>query len=169
MQFKTPTLLTARRSLKSIATALLLLFAPLMPGAQKSGNHPHGAAAKGHTMVAPGSIKWNPAGSAMSVSVLAGSPETEGSPFVLRIRLAAGAEVPPHWHPIDEHVTVVSGTFHMGTGETADKSAAKAMAAGTYGMMPKNVRHFAWATEETVVQIHGIGPFKTFFVERPKK
>ncbi|HTE43890.1 MAG TPA: cupin domain-containing protein, partial [Gemmatimonadaceae bacterium] len=92
----------------------------------------------------------------------------EGSSFVIRLKLADGAKVPPHWHPIDEHVTVISGTFYMGTGETVDESAAVAMIAGAYALMPKEVRHFAWASEETVVQIHGVGPFKTFFVGQRK-
>ena len=83
--------------------------------------------------------------------------------------MADGTKVPPHWHPIDEHLTVVSGTFHMGIGDTFDESAAKAMTVGSYGMMPKDVRHFAWAKGETVVQVHGIGPFKTFFVNQTIK
>jgi hypothetical protein len=31
--------------------------------------------------------------------------------------------------------------------------------------MPKEMRHFAWAKGETIIQIHGIGPFKTYWVE----
>jgi len=122
-----------------------------------------------HTVVSPASINWKPAGPVMSMAVLSGSPESEGSSFVIRLKLADGAKVPPHWHPIDEHVTVLSGTFYMGTGETFDESAAMPMAVGSYSLMPKEVRHFAWATGETIVQIHGVGPFKTFFVGQPKK
>ena len=120
-------------------------------------------------MVSPESIGYGPVNSGISSAVLSGSPSTEGSPFVIRIKMADGATIPPHWHPIDEHLTVVSGTFHMGIGETFDQSTAKAMTVGSYGVMPKDVRHFAWATGETVVQVHGIGPFKTFFVTQTNK
>ena len=82
----------------------------------------------------------------------------------MRIKMANGAKVPPHWHPVDEHLTVVSGTFHMGVGETFNASAATTMTAGSYSLLAKDIRHFAWATGETVVQIHGVGPFKTYFV-----
>jgi hypothetical protein len=36
--------------------------------------------------------------------------------------------------------------------------------AGSYSMMPKEMRHFVWAEGETIVQLHGIGPFKTIWV-----
>ena len=52
----------------------------------------------------------------------------------------------------------------MGMGEKFDPSAAHEMPAGSYMLMPKEARHFAWAKGETVIQIHGIGPFKTIWV-----
>ena len=120
-------------------------------------------------MVAPGSLTWTPAGPGISAAVLSGSPNVDGAPFVLRLKLAAGTRVPPHWHPVDEHLTVVSGTFYMGSGERFDESGGMALVTGSYAMMPKEVRHFGWAGAETVVQIHGVGPFKTYFVEQPAK
>ena len=86
---------------------------------------------------------------------------------MLRLKIAAGTRVPPHWHPVDEHLTVMSGTFYMGTGERFDESTATALTAGTYTMMPKDARHFGWTGSETIVQIHGVGPFKTYLVEQP--
>jgi mannose-6-phosphate isomerase-like protein (cupin superfamily) len=118
-----------------------------------------------HTLIPPTSVKWNPANAEMSIAVLSGSPDVEDAPFVIRLKLADGTRMQPHWHPIDEHLTVVSGSFHMGIGERFDKSIAKAMSAGIYCLTPKEVRHFGWATGETVLQIHGVGPLKTFFVE----
>jgi quercetin dioxygenase-like cupin family protein len=118
-----------------------------------------------HTLVAPESIKWNALSAGLWLAVVSGSPNTEGSPFVIRLKLADGAKVAPHWHPVDEHLTVVTGTFYMGMGEKFNESMAKEMLAGSYGLMPKEMRHFAWAKGETIVQIHGIGPFKTYWVE----
>ncbi|HXG68550.1 MAG TPA: cupin domain-containing protein [Blastocatellia bacterium] len=121
-----------------------------------------------HTMVTPGAIKWNASGPGMEAAVVSGSPGKEGEPFVLRLKLRDGMKVPPHWHPVDEHVTVISGTFYMGAGEKFDESAAHEMPAGSYSLMPKETRHFAWAKGETVIQIHGVGPFKTFWVNPPE-
>ena len=63
-------------------------------------------------MVAPDGIKWS-----QNSAVLSGDPRKEGAPFVLRLKFAGGAKIPPHWHPVDEHLTVISGTFFMGQGE----------------------------------------------------
>ena len=129
----------------------------------------HATGADGHSVVAPGALTWKPVGTGTSLAVLDGAPEKEGAPFVIRLKLAGGTRVPPHWHPMDEHLTVISGTFYMGTGEKFDESTATALTIGSYAMMPKEVRHFGWTGVETVVQIHGVGPFKTYLVEKPAK
>ena len=118
-----------------------------------------------HTLVAPESIKWNALSAGQWFAVVSGSPNTEGAPFVIRIKLADGVKVAPHWHPVDEHVTVVTGTFYMGMGEKFNESLATEMPSGSYALMPKEMRHFAWAKGETIIQIHGIGSFKTYWVE----
>ena len=139
-------------------------------GAAQQRPTPDAAAdAHGHTALAPGDLKWTPASPGISAAVLHGSPQKEGSPFVLRLKIAAGTRVPPHWHPVDEHLTVISGTFFMGTGERFDESTATALTTGSYAMMPKEVRHFGWTGIETIVQIQGVGPFKTYVVEQPAK
>jgi quercetin dioxygenase-like cupin family protein len=98
------------------------------------------------------------------MAVLSGDPSKEGEPFVLRIKAAAGSKVPPHWHPTDEHLTVIKGALFMGKGEKFDESAGHAMAAGSYVMIPKRTAHFVWIKEETIIQLHGIGPFKIMWV-----
>lgn len=134
--------------------------APAAPAAAPAGQ------AK-HSMITPGDLKWTPVNPGITMAVLEGTPSAAGGHFVIRLKLADGTRVPPHWHPEDEHLTVLSGTFHMGIGERVDESAAMALTAGSYSLMPKEVRHFGWTTGETVVQIHGIGPFKTFLVTPP--
>jgi anti-sigma factor ChrR (cupin superfamily) len=114
-----------------------------------------------HTMITPESIKWN----AQGFAVLSGSPNVEGKPFVIRLKFGDGVKIAPHWHPTDEHITVLTGAFYMGMGEKFNESTAKEMSAGSYSLMPKEMRHFGWTKGETVVQIHGIGPFKTYWVE----
>jgi quercetin dioxygenase-like cupin family protein len=46
--------------------------------------------------------------------------------------MPAGYKIAPHWHPTDEHVTVLAGTFALGMGEKFDQAAAKEIAAGGY-------------------------------------
>ena len=54
------------------------------------------------------------------VEILYGEPELPGEPFVIRIRELAGTVVPPHSHPVDEHITVVQGVWYFGFGERYD-------------------------------------------------
>ncbi len=88
----------------------------------------------------------------------------KGSPFVIRIKHPDGVRVPPHWHPIDEHMTVLTGKFHVGMGKTFDAAKAEVFAPGGYMLVPKKMPHFAVGEGETIVQVHGIGPFATTFV-----
>lgn len=141
-------------------TVFALLFIAVIGTPQDKTKH------ASHRMVMPDSLQWKPVASGMSMALLSGSLETEGAPFAFRLKLVDGTKVPPHWHPVDEHLTVISGIFYMSTGETVDESAETTMTAGAFATMPKEVRHFARASGDTVVQIHGVGPFKTYFVTR---
>jgi hypothetical protein len=91
-------------------------------------------------------------------AVLEGDPSREG-PFVFRVKTPDGYRIPPHTHPKTERITVISGTFHIGMGEKFDPRAGKPMPAGTYGYWAAGMKHFVWATGQTVVQFHGMGPW----------
>jgi quercetin dioxygenase-like cupin family protein len=93
------------------------------------------------------------------VEILSGHPDSAGRPFVIRIRELPGTIVPPHTHPVDEHITVVQGTWHFGTGAQFDSTALRELPAGSYAFAPAGTTMFAYAPELTVVQVHGIGPF----------
>ena len=120
-----------------------------------------------HTVIAPDDVKWGPAPKVLpagaEAAVLFGDPTKEGL-FALRLKFPAGYAVPPHTHPVDEVVTVVSGTFNLGMGETAERSAAKALAAGSFFALPPGMAHFAYIDEETVVQITTNGPWGLKYV-----
>jgi len=98
----------------------------------------------GHTMVAPQEIKWGPAPPVLppgaEAAVLFGDPSKEGL-FALRLKLPEGYSVPPHTHPVDEVVTVVSGTFNLGMGEVADQSKTQALPAGSFFALPPETAH----------------------------
>ena len=83
---------------------------------------------------------------------------------MVRLKMPAGYKVAAHWHPTDEHVTVISGTFAIGIGETFNKATMKELPAGGYAFLPAEMRHFAMATTATTVQIEGPGPFALTYV-----
>jgi hypothetical protein len=97
--------------------------------------------------------------------ILSGDPDKAGAPFVIRIYNLENQVVGPHWHPEDEHLTIVKGTWSIGDGETFDRTALREMSAGDYVLVPKTMRHFGWAKTEVIVQIHGIGPFQVIPVD----
>jgi mannose-6-phosphate isomerase-like protein (cupin superfamily) len=93
------------------------------------------------------------------VEVLFGDPEVAGQPFVMRIRELPGGVIPPHRHPVDEHITVVQGRLWFGIGEDATLSQARELKAGDYAFIPKGSTMFGFTPEAAVVQVHGVGPF----------
>ena len=153
------------RKLKVLSVLAVAALA-LWTGAQAADEKDHGSD-RGHVMVRPDDIKWGPAPAALpagaKIAVLSGDPAKAG-PYVLRVQLPDGYKIPPHWHPTDENVTVIKGTFYAGKGEKFDADAAQALPAGSFVVMPKEMRHFAFAKGETIVQVHGTGPFEINYV-----
>jgi quercetin dioxygenase-like cupin family protein len=95
--------------------------------------------------------------------VLYGDPSKEGL-FAIRLKLPKGYRVPPHTHPQPEIVTVISGVFHIGMGDTADDSKAKALPAGSFIAIEPGMAHFAFFDEETVIQTNSKGPWGITYV-----
>lgn len=98
--------------------------------------------------------------STSSIGVVYGDPSKPGTPFVLRIANRANQIAPVHWHPEDENITVVQGTWCLGSGDKFDRNALREMNVGDYALMPKKMRHFGWSKTDTIIQVHGIGPFQ---------
>jgi quercetin dioxygenase-like cupin family protein len=109
----------------------------------------------------PGDVVWKDGPAALppgaKIAVLEGDPDKEGF-YVLRLLLPEGYKVPPHTHPQGEHVTVLSGAFSIGMGKKFDQNAGQTLPAGSFATMPAGMKHFAWTTGETVIQLDGIGP-----------
>ncbi len=112
-------------------------------------------------------IQWRegpksiPAGA--QLALLEGDPTKEG-PFVMRLRLPDGYRIAPHTHPKVERVTVISGTFAIVMGDDLDPKKARKMPAGSFGYWAAGMKHLVWAEGETVVQLHGIGPWAINYV-----
>ena len=130
------------------------------------------AAGAGHTaddmgLFVPADVKWveGPASlqKGAKMVILEGDPTREG-PFTMRLWFPDGFVVAPHSHTQVEHVTVLSGVLNFGMGEKFDRGATRAMPAGSFGFWPVGMKHFAWAKGETVLQLHGRGPWTVTYV-----
>ena len=121
-----------------------------------------------HIMVFPSEITWKdgpgslPAGA--KFAVIEGDPAKPGL-FTMRLRLPQNYQIRPHWHPADEHVTVISGAFNMGLGETFEEKKASEIPVGGFAVMITGTRHFAFTKVETIVQLHGQGPWAINYVK----
>lgn len=93
------------------------------------------------------------------VEVLYGDPEAPGEPFVIRIRELAGGVIPPHRHPVDEHITVVQGTIFFAISEKCVRAEMKELKTGSYAFIPKGSTMCGYTPDAAIVQVHGVGPF----------
>jgi anti-sigma factor ChrR (cupin superfamily) len=96
-------------------------------------------------------------------AILEGDPSKEG-PFVMRLKLPDGYRIPPHVHTKPERLTMISGTFNIGMGDKFDASKGTPMPAGAFGIWEAGMKHYVWAKGETVVQLHGMGPWSIEYV-----
>lgn len=95
----------------------------------------------------------------MLLAVVHGDPSVTG-PYTVRLKFPAGYTFPPHWHPMAENVTVLSGRFLLGMGDTRDASKLRAYGPGDYLFIPAKHPHFGGVEGTTVIQLHGTGPFE---------
>jgi uncharacterized protein (TIGR02246 family) len=124
-------------------------------------------------VVANSAIAWSdftPPGfdPGMKLAVISGDPGKPGE-YTLRLMFPAGYQFPVHYHPGAENLTVVSGTFQLGMGNTADANAIKNYGPGDYLYIPPRHAHFGGSATSgpSVVQLHGEGPFQVI-VGAPK-
>ena len=112
-------------------------------------------------------IKWGPAPAVfpagIKMAVLQGDPSQAGM-FTVRLELAPGMRIAPHFHPTEEVVTVISGTFLVGMGDTLDAAKVMVLPTGSFIVAPANGHHYAMARGRTVVQVTAMGPFVLTYV-----
>jgi quercetin dioxygenase-like cupin family protein len=148
--------MTQLATVAAIIVALVTLT-PTAGSTQAHGNH---------LMVAPADLKWADVPSlppGAKIAVIEG-PMNEAKPFTIRLLFPADYQIPAHFHGGIEHVTVINGTFNMGMGDKLDSKATQALGPGSVAIMQPGTRHFAWTKEETVVQVHGVGPWTVTYV-----
>lgn len=110
-------------------------------------------------------LHWVRHGNEYETAVLSGDPEQPGSFYVMRYRVLIACDVPPHWHPEDEHATVISGEISLGLGEKFLADALRPLTAGSYALIPRRQPHFTRYSAGSIVQVHGLGPLVVNYLE----
>jgi quercetin dioxygenase-like cupin family protein len=149
-----------RIAASAVAVGLALAAAVSAPKARAQ-------AGQGHIILGASDIRWSPAPPSIptgaEATVLYGDPGKEGL-FALRLKLPKGYALAPHTHPKPEIVTVISGTFRLGMGEAADWNKAQPLGAGSFFALHPGMAHFAFADEDTVIQLNSTGPWTLTYV-----
>jgi len=122
--------------------------------------------AAGAIQVDVDAVVWKPGPPNMpkgvELSVLEGDPKQAGI-FTLRLKAPPGFMLAPHTHPVDERVTVISGSISVGFGARIEKQSARTFRAGAFYVNPPGATHYVFSDQGAVVQITGMGPWKVDF------
>ena len=121
----------------------------------------------GHVSILPSELKWVDApgvAPGAQVALIEGDLKT-AAPFTFRLKLPANARIGVHTHPVVERVTVMSGTFYLGIGDKFEPAKARGYTPGGITIMPIGMPMFVFVKEETVIQIHGTGPWGISFLD----
>jgi hypothetical protein len=116
----------------------------------------------------PDAIPWGPPPPFIppgaQLAVIEGNPAASIGDFTVRVKMPDGYRFPPHWHPHRENVTVISGTFKVGMGDTFDTDKMASFPAGSFAYLDPDMHHYAMASGEVVVQVHGQSPLQFHYV-----
>lgn len=151
----------------ALCAALVISLRAAADDAKKAAV-PKKAASMADHILTPDMLKFAPAPPVLpagcEVAGLNGDMSKKGSEYTVRLRVPDGWKIPPHFHPGEEHVTVIQGAFWMGMGDKFDEAALKEMPVGGFHAIPKRVHHYGMAKGQTVIQLHGVGPWGITYV-----
>jgi quercetin dioxygenase-like cupin family protein len=148
------------KSLTAVALAITTIAPALCATAAWAQHAGH------HQSVSAADLKWAAVPSlpkGAEIAVIEG-PMNQAAPFTVRLRFPANYDLPAHTHPAVERVTVLSGTFNMGMGDKFSRSGTQAVRAGDMMIMQPGTVHYAWTDSETIVQLHGTGPWGITYI-----
>jgi hypothetical protein len=157
--------ITFRRICTVIAT---LTVAGTILWAQPAATNKTHSGSMDHLLLTPNDLAWTdgppslPLGARMAV--LEGDPAAPGS-FTIRLKLPANYEIQPYFCTAIERLTVISGRIHVGLGDALDRAKARALSAGGFAVMNVGTKHYVFTSEETIVQLHGMGPWGITYVD----
>jgi quercetin dioxygenase-like cupin family protein len=97
-------------------------------------------------------------------AVLEGDPTASSGDFTIRLKMPDGYRIAPHTHPHRENVTVLSGTLRVGMGSQFDPGKMMGFGAGSFAYLDPTMPHYAAASGETVIQIHGASPAQINYI-----
>jgi mannose-6-phosphate isomerase-like protein (cupin superfamily) len=116
----------------------------------------------------PDQVKFGPAPAFLppgaQLAVLEGDPMASSGDFTIRLKMPDGYKVAPHTHPNRENVSVLSGTLKVGMGDQFDAGKMMSFGAGSFAYMDPSMHHYAMASGDTVIQIHGMSPVKFNYI-----
>jgi hypothetical protein len=116
----------------------------------------------------PETIPWGPpppfVAPGAQLAVIEGNPSASTGDYTVRLKMPDGYRIAPHWHPLRENVTVISGTFKVGMGDIFDKDKMATFPAGSFAYLDPDMHHYAMASGEVIVQVHGIAPLQFNYV-----
>ncbi|QOC24068.1 cupin domain-containing protein [Wenzhouxiangella sp. AB-CW3] len=145
--------------MKLVLTGFISLAALLLAASTLAGvDHYRG---EGHMMITPDELEWGPVGSmgeGAEIAIIEGDL-SNSEPFTFRLRLEDGYRILPHIHPAYERVTVLQGTLHFAHGREFDKDTTRTLPVGSVAIMPPGDPMFGYAEGETIIQLHGTGPW----------
>jgi hypothetical protein len=127
-----------------------------------------GPASTGKNAFTPDAIPYGPpppfVPGGAQLAVLEGDPSAPSGDYTVRLKMPNGYKIAPHWHPHRENVTIISGTFKVGMGDHFDESKMGAFPAGSFAYLDPEMHHYAAASGEVVVQIHGVSPLQFNYI-----
>ena len=109
----------------------------------------------------PNQIIWQEDSGGAKRAVLRGDPAKPGL-YIVLVKWTPHHMSRPHFHPNDRYITVISGTWWVGTGTKFDPDSTVPMPAGSFVThFGKQVHYDGAKDEEVELQIVGEGPATT--------
>jgi hypothetical protein len=144
----------------AIPCALLAATAFCLPLSRAAEPDP-----KAVTYTAPDKIVWTK-GAGADTATVQGDPSKPGI-YIQLLKWHPGNMSRPHFHSTTRYITVISGTWWIGTGPKYDPASTYPAPAGSYVVdLPGGIHYDGAKDTECVLEIVGMGPMTTTQAEQ---
>jgi hypothetical protein len=142
----------------SIVAATMTALLVSMGAARTAGREADGLNPAAIAYKLPEQIAWKDDPIGAKMAVLQGDPSKPGL-YVVLVKWTPHHMSHPHFHPNDRFITVISGTWWVGTGAKFDPESTVPLPAGSFVMHFGKQIHYDGAKDgEAVLEIVGEGP-----------